>query len=210
VVPYPQELTMIFVISGPSGSGKSTLVHHVLEREDGVEFSVSHTTRAPRKGEETGRDYHFVSEERFREMIAADDFAEYAEVHGNYYGTSLEEVQKKGADGDVLLDIDVQGAGQIRRSMPEAVLVLVLPPSYEKLRERLEKRGLDSSDVISRRLVNARREIQQYSLFDFTIINDQIEEAVADLRAVIRCQHCRTPRRMDDLEKIIATFDTEI
>ena len=198
---------MIFVISGPSGSGKSTLVRKLLEREKGAAFSVSHTTRPRREGEVEGEDYYFISAARFEEKIAAGDFAEYARVHDNYYGTSKAELKTDG--GDKMLDIDVQGAAQIRQSVPEAVLVFILPPSYDVLRRRLEDRGLDSSQVISRRLVNAGDEIRQYDHFDFVIINDDLEQAVGELESIINSTRCRTDRRRERIKSILRGFDQE-
>jgi guanylate kinase len=200
---------MIFVISGPSGSGKSTLVRKVLEGDREASFSVSHTTRPSRNGEVEGEDYYFVSVDRFEEMRAAGDFAEFALVHGNYYGTSKAELAAKGGDGEVMLDIDVQGAAQIRRSIPEAVLVFILPPSYEVLRRRLESRGLDSGEVIARRLVNARDEILQYDHFDYVIVNDDLEQAVGELEAVVGSTRCRAENQRDRVNTILLGFDRE-
>jgi guanylate kinase len=201
---------MIFVISGPSGSGKSTMVDRVVEMEKNVRFSVSHTTRPSRRGEVDGEDYYFLTEDRFEEMIAAGEFAEYARVHGHYYGTSNSELKNPGTSGDVLLDIDVQGAGQLRQSSVEAVFVFILPPSYSVLRDRLEKRCLDSRESIARRLANAREEILHYDRFDFVIINDVLEQAVIDLQAVIRSQRCRKDGRRVELEAVIESFNREI
>lgn len=200
---------MIFVISGPSGSGKSTLVQRFLAEDGKASFSVSHTTRPMRKGEVEGRDYYFVDIDRFQKMIDAGGFAEFAQVHGNYYGTSRAELAAKGKGRDVLLDIDVQGADQIRRSLPEAVLVFILPPSYTVLRRRLQDRGSDSEEVIARRLANAHDEIRRYTHFDYVVINDDLEQASAELEAVIRGTRCRTERRRERVEDILRGFQRE-
>ena len=186
------------------------MVDRVVEMEKNVRFSVSHTTRPSRRGEVDGEDYYFLTEDRFEEMIAAGEFAEYARVHGHYYGTSNSELKNPGTSGDVLLDIDVQGAGQLRQSSVEAVFVFILPPSYSVLRDRLEKRCLDSQESIARRLANAREEILHYDRFDFVIINDVLEQAVIDLQAVIRSQRCRKDGRRVELEAVIESFNREI
>lgn len=200
---------MIFVISGPSGSGKSTLVQRFLAEDGKASFSVSHTTRPMRKGEVEGRDYYFVDIDRFQKMIDAGGFAEFAQVHGNYYGTSRAELAAKGKGRDVLLDIDVQGADQIRRSLPEAVLVFILPPSYTVLRRRLQDRGSDSEEVIARRLANAHDEIRRYAHFDYVVINDDLGQASAELEAVIRGTRCRTEWRRERVEDILRGFQRE-
>lgn len=174
----------LFVISAPSGCGKSTLIERLREGLDGLGFSVSHTTRAPRGEERDGEAYHFVSRERFEEMIADGSFAEWAEVHGNYYGTSLCSVEAARESGDVILDIDVQGAIQLKEKISDATLIFILPPSWDELGRRLRSRGLDSEDVISRRLNNAQGEVEKASHYEYVLINDDIDRAVEELKAI--------------------------
>ena len=189
----------VYIISAPSGSGKSTLVNKVREIVPGLKFSISYTTRAPRSGEQHGREYFFVSRAVFESMIAQDDFLEYAEVFGNYYGTarsflSLAELEGK----DLLLDIDVQGAVQIKRKIPEAVSIFILPPNRQELEKRLRTRSLDTEAVIQRRLVTASREIENYGKYDYILVNDRLEESVDALRSILlaeRWQRSGTQRR---------------
>jgi len=179
----------LFVVAAPSGAGKSTLVKALLRHEPQLSVSVSHTTRAPRGQEQDGREYHFVATDEFQRMVAADEFFEHAHVHGNWYGTSRGEVQRLlGAGKDVVLEIDWQGALQIRQLAPEARLVFILPPSWDELAQRLRGRGEDLPEVIAQRLANARHEVAQAPAFDFVIINGSIDEALADLRSVVRSQ----------------------
>jgi guanylate kinase len=186
---YPGNL---FVVAAPSGAGKSSLVKSLLELDSHLVVSVSHTTRKPRGQEQDGREYHFIDEERFRQMAANGDFFEWAEVHGHLYGTSRAEVQSRIAGGqDVVLEIDWQGALQIKRLFPNAVLIFILPPSYEELALRLNRRGEDQPDVIAHRLVNARHEVAQAKHFDFVIINALFETAVFDLKTVVHSQRLK-------------------
>jgi guanylate kinase len=186
---------MVFVITGPSGCGKSTLIRRVRRALGGLEFSVSHTTRECRPSEKDGVDYHFVSEKAFERMVREKRFIEHARVHGHLYGTSRAEVARKGRRSDVVLDIDVQGARQVRRRVPGAVLVFIMPPVAAELRRRLEKRCEDSPEAVARRLRNARAEVRAYGEFDFVVVNDDLGRAAADLRTVITA--CR--RRPDAL-----------
>jgi guanylate kinase len=177
----------LYVVAAPSGAGKTTLVHLVLEREADVHLSVSFTTRSPRPGERDGRDYHFVDAATFREMIARQEFLEWAEVHGNFYGTSNKWIAGQLAAGhDVLLEIDWQGAQQVRSAFPEAIGIFILPPSMDELTSRLTARGTDSADVITRRLAAAQAEMRHVGEFDYVIINASLEQALDDLRAVVR------------------------
>lgn len=188
----------LFVISAPSGAGKTSLVRALLAAEQGLSASVSYTTRPPRPGEVDGRDYHFVSTERFLSMAAAGEFLEHACVFDHHYGTSRAATgQVLRAGQDLILEIDWQGARQVRRSVPEAVGVFILPPSTEVLRERLEARGQDPEEVIDRRMQAARQEMSHYSEYDYLVINARFEDAVADLRAIIRARGLRmaTQRR---------------
>ena len=186
---YPGNL---FVVAAPSGAGKSSLVKALMELDARVQPSVSHTTRAPRGQELHGREYYFVSRETFDQMVLQDAFLEWAMVHGNRYGTSkmaIEQRMKQGAD--VVLEIDYQGAIQVKRIFPNAVLVFILPPSMEELRSRLERRAEDSPEVIEVRLVNAATEMAHAKEFDFVIINELFERALFDLKAIVHAQRLK-------------------
>ncbi len=177
----------LYVVAAPSGAGKTTLVRMLLAEERAVHLSISFTTRAPRPGEQDGREYHFVGVDRFRAMIAQDEFLEWAEVHGNFYGTSKKWIGEQLAAGhDVLLEIDWQGAQQVRKIFPEAIGIFILPPSMEELSRRLTGRGTDAADVIERRLAAAEAEMRHVGEFDYAIINDQLDQALQDLRAIVR------------------------
>ena len=187
-----QQAGSLFVISAPSGAGKSSLVKALLKTDERLGVSVSHTTRAPRGQEQNGLEYHFVDQARFRSMIANGDFLEWAEVHGNLYGTSRASLEAQVAAGhDVVLEIDWQGALQLKALLPEAVLIFVLPPSWGELAERLNRRAEDSAEVIEQRLVNARVEVAQARHFDFVIINALFETAVFDLKTIVHSQRLR-------------------
>ncbi len=182
----------LFVVAAPSGSGKSSLVKALMEVDAGVAPSVSHTTRAPRGQEKDGREYFFVDRATFDRMIEAGDFFEWAQVHGNRYGTSRQAIAARmQAGGDVVLEIDWQGALQIRRLFASAILIFVLPPSWEELRARLQRRGEDSDEVIELRLANAREELAQVKHFDYVIINKVFERALFDLKAIVHAQRLR-------------------
>ena len=186
---YPGNL---YVVAAPSGAGKSSLVRALMEVDAGVKASVSHTTRTPRGQEADGREYFFVDNATFDTMIANQDFLEWAQVHGNRYGTSRQAVEQRLAEGgDVLLEIDYQGALQIKQIFPHAVLVFVLPPSWEELRSRLERRGEDSAETIEQRLVNAEQEMAQAAKFDFVIINELFERALCDLKSIVHAQRLK-------------------
>ena len=175
------------MVAAPSGAGKTTLVRLLLEQEPAVHLSISYTTRAPRPGEQNGREYHFVEEAEFRAMIDRQEFIEWAEVHGNFYGTSKKWIADHlQAGNDVLLEIDWQGAQQVRSLFPAAIGVFILPPSMEELTRRLVGRCTDSDEVIARRLAAAQAEMRHVVEFDYVIINDQLELALNDLRAVVR------------------------
>ena len=177
----------LYVVAAPSGAGKTTLVRMLLESEHAPKLSISYTTRAPRPGEADGREYHFVEVAAFLAMVERGEFLEWAEVHGNYYGTSKTWIADQLAAGhDVLLEIDWQGAQQVRNIFPKAIGVFILPPSMEELTRRLTGRGTDSADVIARRLAAAQAEMRHVGEFDYVIINDSLEQALDDLRAVVR------------------------
>lgn len=186
---YPGNL---FVVAAPSGAGKSSLVKALLELDSHVLPSISHTTRPPRGQEKNGREYFFVSNEEFDKMVLAGAFVEWAHVHGSRYGTSRKMIEERIAQGvDVILEIDCQGAAQIKRIFANAVSVFILPPSWEELRSRLERRGEDSADTIELRLQNAAEELQQAREFDFVIINELFERALFDLKAIVHAQRLK-------------------
>ncbi|HEX8321203.1 guanylate kinase [Longimicrobium sp.] len=194
--------TFPLVLSAPSGAGKTTIANRLRECRQDVAFSVSATTRTPREGERDGVHYHFVSADEFRRMIAADELIEWAEVHGNFYGTLLREVDKARDRGEfLLLDIDVQGAAQIRHKVPDAALVFILPPSGEVLVQRLVGRGSDAAEVVARRLRNARDEIREAPRFDYVVVNDDLDAAVGDVEAIMdgRTDHLRPHPPLDVL-----------
>jgi len=187
----------IFIVCAPSGAGKTSLVRALLEREPSVCLSVSHTTRGIRPGEQDGRDYHFIARPAFEKMIEAGEFLESAEVHGNMYGTSQRWIETRRAEGrDIVLEIDWQGAQQVRRLVPDAIGVFILPPSLEVLRQRLTDRRQDSADVIEKRLRAARGEIAHVEEFDYVIINSDFREAVEDLVGIVRCARLHLDRQI--------------
>jgi guanylate kinase len=197
---------MLFVISGPSGCGKSTLIKEVRRQTAGLGFSVSHTTRAPRPSEKDGVDYHFVPVAKFERMARAGKFLEWAKVHGHLYGTSRAEVERRRPERDVILDIDVQGARQVRRKVPEACFVFIMPPAAGELRRRLKKRGEDAPEALGRRLTNARAEIRAYPEFDYVVVNDDLRKAVEELRTVIAAARLRPAARCAALRPILGSF----
>jgi guanylate kinase len=222
---------LVYIISAPSGSGKSTLVNELLKSVDKLEFSISYTTRAPRGSETDGRQYYFVSRAEFEKMIAADEFLEHAEVFGNYYGTArrfLAEAAKNGRD--LLLDIDVQGAAQIQKKIPEAISIFILPPNRKTLEERLRKRSEDREEVIQRRLLTASREIENYERYNYILINDRLEESIEILQSIVLAERwlrsgmplsaqqavrvaksdcCRLANVSERLKPILASFKTK-
>ena len=197
---------MLIVITGPSGCGKSTLANRMLVELENVAFSVSYTTRKKRNTEIEGKDYYFISTDRFERMIRDGKFVEWAMVHGNHYGTSKSELEKKVAGGDLLLDIDVQGAEQIKGKHKEATFVFILPPLFPELRKRLEKRGQDSLPIIRKRLEVAREEIKHYQEFDYIVINDELDKAVEELKSVILSQRYRRESRDKEIIPILQSF----
>jgi len=200
----------LIVISAPSGSGKTSLANRALEEIPKLRFSVSHTTRKPRPGERDRVEYIFVSEKEFEEMIGQGTFLEHARVYGNYYGTSRAFVDEELSVGyDVLLDLDVQGAAQVKKSYPEAILVFVFPPSLEVLKTRLKNRGLDDPSIIDKRLRIAKKEIQRYTDYQYVIINREIEESLVELKSIIQVADCRLEKRKDLAAQIIKTFPGE-
>jgi len=177
----------LFVISSPSGGGKSTIISRLLKNDKNLKYSVSATTRKPRKGEVNGIDYYFLSENEFKEKIKKGEFLEWAEVHNNYYGTLRSQIENTLNRGhNVILDIDVQGGSSVKKIMPEAVLIFLMPPSLEELEKRLRNRGTDSEEDIKKRLENARHEIDQSSKYDFKVVNNEISETVTMVEKIIK------------------------
>jgi guanylate kinase len=200
-------MTTIFIVSAPSGSGKSTLVSRLLAAEPGLTFSISYTTRQPRGAEKDGESYHFVTRPEFEAMVARDEFLEHAEVFGNYYGTHrgiLEQARSSGRD--LVLDIDVQGARQLRRKIPEAVTVFILPPSRQILEARLRARGEDREEVIERRLRDAAEEIRRYRDYHYVLINRELTESDAILDAIVRAERVRRTRIEERIRPILDSF----
>ena len=215
---------ILFIISAPSGSGKSTLVSQVRSLVEGLDFSISYTTRAPRGSEEDGREYHFTTRAEFERMIAAGDFLEWAEVFGNYYGTAISALSHaKDVGKDLLLDIDVQGAVQVMKKLPEAVSIFILPPSPEilemRLRNRSEAEHVTSETVIQSRLAEARHELKQMRDYKYALVNDVLDQAVSELRAIVLCERgvrdgvqaiassCRTDDASPKLKAALSTFE---
>ncbi len=203
----PRSRGSIIVISAPSGAGKSTLVKRLLASTRRLNFSVSYTTRPPRAGEKNGREYFFVSRSRFQRMVARKEFVEWAEVFGQLYGTARKQLRAAQRAGrDILLDIDVQGHQQVRRQLPEAVSVFVLPPSYRELERRLRHRHSDAPEVIARRLKAARREIRRWREYDYLVVNDRLSDALRGLRAVVAAARLRRLNQAERARTICRTF----
>lgn len=197
----------LIIISSPSGGGKGTLIKEVLASVPELAYSVSLTTRSPRVGEEEGKDYHFVTRERFEAEVAAGGFLESAEVHGNLYGTSKEQTERLTNEGmDVILEIDVQGAKLVQEKMPEAVSIFILPPSFEVLKARLTARATEGSDDLALRLKNSFGEVNQYSRFDYIIVNDEVAGASRRLASIILAERQRRGRQTEAIEAILDSF----
>ncbi len=200
-------MSCLFVISAPSGAGKTSVVRALLQTDIDVHLSISYTTRQPRQDEVNGRDYFFVDHVTFKDMLARGEFLENAEVYGNFYGTSrkwIEETME--AERDVLLEIDCQGAQQIRQLYPQAISIFILPPSLETLKYRLEQRGLDESRVIERRLSAARDEISHLNKFDYVIVNHELDKAVQEIICIIQAERLKTMRQLVRQRTVIAQF----
>jgi len=197
----------VIVISAPSGSGKSTLVKRLMAASPGLRFSISYTTRPPRATEKHGEDYFFVSRKVFEHMARRGEFVEWADVYGHLYGTAQKQLQAAQEAGqDILLDIDVQGHQQVRRRLPEAVSVFILPPSFPELSRRLRDRGSDAPEEIERRLQTARKEIAHWAEYDYLVVNDHLENATQALRAIVQAGRFRRSSQTGRVEKIIKTF----
>jgi guanylate kinase len=204
--PTPMRGTL-YIVAAPSGAGKSSIVNATLARDPQIALSISFTSRAPRPGERHAEHYHFVSAEAFQEMIAAGDFFEYASVHGDWKGTARQSVEPQLAAGrDVLLEIDWQGARQVREKVPDAVSVFILPPSRVALEERMRKRGQDSEDVIARRLAAAREEMSHFGEFDYVIINEDFDTAVGEMCAIFTASRLRTAAQRQRHDGLIAAL----
>jgi guanylate kinase len=204
-------MTTVFIISAPSGSGKSTLVARLLASDPRLMFSVSYTTRARRGAEVDGQNYHFVCREEFEAMLARDEFLEWAEVFGNYYGTHRGILEQARAEGkDLVLDIDVQGARQLKSKIPEAVTVFILAPSRQILEQRLRARSEDPDDVIRRRLRVAAEEIRNYSAYDYVLVNRDLEDSDAVLRAIVGAERVRRTRVEERIRPILETFQVPV
>jgi guanylate kinase len=227
-------MSIVYIVSAPSGSGKSTLVNELFKMVRNLDFSISYTTRPPRGSEKNGKEYFFVPKADFEKMIASDEFLEHATVFGNYYGTATRFLREAEALGhDLLLDIDVQGASQIKRRIPDAVSIFILPPDREKLEWRLRNRGLDSDEVIRRRLDTARREIENYEKYDYILVNNLLEQSADELkdivlaerllrsgkmpsgdseegRRVATAQACRLEFARERVQPILASFNPQV
>ena len=200
-------MTTVFIISAPSGSGKSTLVARLLRNVPGLLFSVSYTTRRPRGAEKPGQSYNFIEKQEFEARIAGGEFLEYAEVFGNYYGTHRSVLDSACAEGlDLVLDIDVQGARQLKSKIPEAVSVFILAPSRQELEYRLRARGEDRDDVIERRLREAAEEIRNYHAYDYILINRELDESDRTLSSIVRAERARRTRMEAKIRPILETF----
>ncbi|MFS6938214.1 guanylate kinase [Neisseria animaloris] len=194
----------IFIISAASGTGKTTLVSRLVKHHDDIRVSVSHTTRPPRSGEEHGKHYYFVDNEKFEALIGESAFLEHAKVFDNYYGTSIEGVNILREQGyDVILEIDIQGAEQVRRVLPDACSIFILPPSFQELAERLKGRGTDTPEIISKRLSKARNEIEQAFLFDYVVVNNDVVTAEADLLYIIKSHRLKLPSQQVFIENLL-------
>ncbi len=194
----------LFIVSAPSGAGKTSLLRRLREELPGLVISISHTTRPMRPGEVDGRDYYFVSQEEFERMLAQDAFLEHARVFGHYYGTARHQVVENLERGlDVILEIDWQGARQVRQKMPESRSIFILPPSRQVLEQRLRSRGQDSEEVIARRMGAARAEMAHYAEYDYLLVNDRFEQALSELKSIIVADRLRLPRQRDKLAGLL-------
>lgn len=205
----PVELTrgILFVVSSPSGGGKGTLIQRVLKQVRNLSYSVSYTTRAPRNGEVEGREYFFVTPEKFAAMVAAGEFLEWAHVHGKLYGTSRQQVSRDVFRGrDIILEVDVQGAASVRELVTDSVSIFILPPSAETLRKRLIDRGTDSPEELELRLRNAPTELKHYKAFDYVIINDEVERAAGQLSSIIDAERAGRVRQEPQIKRVVESF----
>jgi guanylate kinase len=201
-------VTTVFIISAPSGSGKSTLVSRILANDPLLRFSVSYTTRPPRGHEKPGESYIYITREEFESRLANNEFLEYAEVFGNYYGTNREILRQAQSEGmDLILDIDVQGARQLKERIPEAVSIFILPPSRDILEQRLRSRSEDAEEVIQRRLRDAATEIRNYQQYDYVLVNHRVDDSTLTLQSIVRAERVRRIRMEEHIEPILRSFD---
>jgi guanylate kinase len=201
-------MSIVFIISAPSGSGKSTLVQRLMQVDPELDFSTSVTTRPPRKGDVDGQSYSFITTEEFFRLRDSGELLEWAEVFGNYYGTARSTLERARECGrDLILDIDVQGAGQLKRKLPDAVTIFILPPSREVLESRLRNRSSDPDEVIARRLRDASREVRNYESYDYVLVNDRLEESFETLRSIVRAERCRKQRVERRIQPILDSFE---
>ena len=199
-----KEKGLLIVLSGPSGAGKSTVVKKLMQKRGNIHFSVSYTTRAPRSEDIDGVTYNFVDRAEFERMIENNEFLEYAEYSGNYYGTSLKVIEEKQAAGiDVLLDIEVQGAANVRNKCPDAVLVFTVPPSYQELERRLRGRNTDDEQPICKRLSRALEAVREINMYDYLVINDEVDNAVTELDAIMSAAECRIANRRKIMDQFV-------
>ncbi len=200
-------MSSLIIISAPSGTGKTSIVSALTESDSQLSLSISHTTRRPRPNEVEGQDYYFVDRDVFQAMVNRGEFLESAEVYGNLYGTSHKWVKESLASGqDVLMEIDYQGAQQIRKAFPQAISIFILPPSYEQLEERLKQRGQDDQKTISRRLATVREEVSHLNEFDYVVINNDLQEAIQDVSCIIRAERLRIMRQLLNQRTLVAQF----
>lgn len=200
-------MTTVFIISAPSGSGKSTLTHRLIAELPNLRFSISYTTRAPRGQEQDGKDYFFITPADFEARLANGEFLEHAKVFDNYYGTHIGELERAAAEGvDLILDIDVQGARQLKEKSPAAVSIFILPPSRQVLEERLRARSQDSEPVIARRLHDAAEEIRNYKQYDYVLVNREVEASVETLKSIVKATRSRRERMEREIHPILETF----
>jgi guanylate kinase len=198
------EQPLLLIISSPSGAGKTTLTQRLLERIDNTRFSVSHTTRKPRAGEQDGREYHFVGKETFEHLAKQGEFLEWAHVHGNLYGTSRMEIERARDARGLIFDVDHQGARQIKAKVPDAVAIFILPPSMTILEQRLRGRASEDEATFRVRFDAARNEIAHYGLFDYVLVNDELDEATENLTSIFRAEECRRQRAASLAEQLLA------
>lgn len=197
----------LFVITAPSGAGKTTLIKKILKSMDDLEFSVSYTTRSRRKGEKAGIDYHFVSIDTFKKILSKRGFLEWAVVFGHYYGTPKKETEKMLSSGkDVILDVDVQGAYQVRKKNKKAVFIFIVPPDFKRLKGRLDKRKSETIEVMARRLKIAKKDIKEYRQFDYLVVNDRVEKAVYLLKSIIMAERSRMSRNTGFMRNFLQAF----
>jgi guanylate kinase len=205
----PEERTrgILFVVSSPSGGGKGTLIQRVLKEVPNLSYSVSYTTRVPRNGEVDGREYFFVTPDKFETMVEAGEFLEWAKVHGKLYGTSRQQVSRDVFEGrDIILEVDVQGAASVRELVADSVSIFILPPSVEILRQRLIARGTDSPEELELRLRNAPAELKHYQTFDYVIINDDVQRAAGQLNCIIEAERARRTRQTRQIKRVVESF----